>query len=131
MPSPLAPADFEKLRSLDTPTVSNAIERFDVRLRNEGFVHATARCLFPELPPMLGYAVTGRIRSSSQPVSGGWYHDHIGWWTSFQSMPSPRVMVLEDVVNYFTPEDIAWAEEASHGTDTMIDPLTYQGHQDA
>jgi hypothetical protein len=30
MPSPLAPADFEKLRALDTPTASNAIERFDV-----------------------------------------------------------------------------------------------------
>src|SRR5579862_4778935 len=93
----LAAVDLERLRRLDTCSVSNAIERFDVRPRNEGFVHGTARCLFPNLPPMLGYAVTGRIRTSSLPVSAGWYHDHIGWWTSFQSTPSPRVMVLEDI----------------------------------
>jgi hypothetical protein len=42
-----------------------------------------------------------------------------------------KLAVLEDVLNYFTPDDIAWAEEVSHGSDTMIDPLTYQGHQDA
>ena len=69
----LAPADFGRLRAIDTRTVSNAIERFDVRPRNEGFVHGPVHCLFPSLPPMLGYAVTGRIRSSSQPISGGWY----------------------------------------------------------
>jgi 4-hydroxy-4-methyl-2-oxoglutarate aldolase len=93
----LAPADFGRLKTLDTCTVSNAIERFDVRPRNEGFVHGPVHCLFPSLPPMLGYAVTGRIRSSSQPISGGWYYDHIEWWRSFQGAPSPRVMVLQDV----------------------------------
>jgi 4-hydroxy-4-methyl-2-oxoglutarate aldolase len=93
----LAPADFDRLKALDTCTVSNAIERLDVRPRNEGFVHGPVHCLFPSLPPMLGYAVTGRIRSSSQPISGGWYYDRIDWWTSFQRMPSPRVMVLQDV----------------------------------
>jgi hypothetical protein len=93
----LAPADFGRLRAIDTCTVSNAIERFDVRPRNEGFVHGPVHCLFPSLPPTLGYAVTGRIRSSSQPISGGWYYDHIEWWRSFQGSPSPRVMVLQDV----------------------------------
>jgi 4-hydroxy-4-methyl-2-oxoglutarate aldolase len=93
----LAPADFGRLRTLDTCTVSNAIERLDLRPRNEGFVHGTVRCLFPRLPPMLGYAVTGRIRSSAQPISGGWYYDSIEWWRSFDSVPAPRVMILQDV----------------------------------
>jgi 4-hydroxy-4-methyl-2-oxoglutarate aldolase len=93
----LSAADFGRLKALDTCTASNAIETFDVRPRNEGFVHGTARCMFAGLPPTLGYAVTGRIRSSSLPVSGGWYYDRIGWWASFQGMPSPRVMVLQDV----------------------------------
>jgi 4-hydroxy-4-methyl-2-oxoglutarate aldolase len=93
----LATAVFDQLKTLDTCTASNAIETFDVRPRNEGFVHGTARCLFPGLPPMLGYAVTGRIRSSSQPVAGGCYYDRIGWWRHLQSLPSPRVMVLQDV----------------------------------
>jgi 4-hydroxy-4-methyl-2-oxoglutarate aldolase len=93
----LAPADFDRLRTLDTCTASNAIERLDVRPRNEGFVHGTARCLFPALPPTLGYAVTARIRSSAQPISGGWYYDLIEWWRYFQTVPSPRLMVLQDV----------------------------------
>ncbi len=94
----LAPADFGRLETLDTWTAaSNAIETFDVRPRNEGFVHGTAGCLFPALPPTLGYAVTGRVRSSSQPVSGGWYHDRMAWWTYVQRGPSPRVMVIQDI----------------------------------
>jgi regulator of RNase E activity RraA len=93
----LEPAVFGRLQALDTCAASNAIERFDVRPRNEGFVHGTVRCLFPALPPMLGYAVTGRIRSSTQPVSRECYYDSIGWWASFESVPGPRVMVLQDV----------------------------------
>jgi 4-hydroxy-4-methyl-2-oxoglutarate aldolase len=93
----LTPADFARLKALDTCSAANAIERLDVRPRNEGFVHGTARCLFPDLPPTLGYAVTGRIRSSAQPISGGCYYDRIEWWGSFQNVPPPRVMVLQDI----------------------------------
>ena len=73
----LAPADFARLKTLDTCSASNAIERLSARPRNEGVVHGTARCLFPQLPPMLGYAVTGTVQSSEQPMSGGWYYDRI------------------------------------------------------
>src|ERR1700722_5857731 len=93
----LASADFARLKTLDTCSVSNAIERLSARPRNEGFVYGTARCLFPQLPPMLGYAVTGTVQSSEQPMSGGWYYDRIDWWKYFESIPAPRVMVLQDV----------------------------------
>jgi regulator of RNase E activity RraA len=46
---------------------------------------------------MLGYAVTGRIRSSSPPVAGRCYYDRIDFWEYLASLPSPRVMVLQDV----------------------------------
>jgi hypothetical protein len=36
---------LKKLQALDTCSVSNAIEQFDVRLRNEGFLHDVG-CLF-------------------------------------------------------------------------------------
>src|ERR1022692_1297523 len=97
MTSPLAPADFEKLRSLDTPTVSNAIESFEVRLRNEGFVHTTARCMFPRLAVMLGYAVTARIRSSAPPMAGRCYYDRMDFWKHVLTVPPPRVLVLRDI----------------------------------
>lgn len=93
----LAPADFARLRQLDTCLASNAIEILGVRPRNEGFAYGTAHCMFPDLPSTLGYAVTGRIRTSTQPVTGGAYYDNIEWWRYFNEIPPPRMMVLEDV----------------------------------
>src|SRR5579863_806813 len=88
--------DLEKLAGLDTCTVSNAIERLNVRLRNEGFVSGAARCRFPSLPPMIGYAATGRIRTESPPMTHRCYYDRMDWWTYVASLPEPRVMVLQD-----------------------------------
>ncbi|HLJ16119.1 MAG TPA: RraA family protein [Bryobacteraceae bacterium] len=92
----LAPGDFEKIRGLDTCTVSNAIECFNVRLRNEGFIHGNIRCMFPHLPPMLGYAVTARIRTSAPPMAGLMYYDRMDWWNYLTTIPAPRIMVLQD-----------------------------------
>ena len=94
---PTVSADLEKIRALDTCTVSNAIERFNVRLRNEGFVAGSVRCRFPNFKPMVGYAVTGRIRSSSPPMSGRCYYDRMDFWNYVAEAPEPRVIVLQDV----------------------------------
>lgn len=89
--------DLEKLRALDGCTVSNAIERLKVRLRNEGFISGAVRCQFPALPPMVGYAVTGRIRSSVPPMQGRCYYDRMDFWRYVATIPAPRVIVLQDV----------------------------------
>ena len=90
-------AAFEEIRKLDTCTVSNAIERLEVRLRNEGSIAGSVlRCQFPNFPPMLGYAATGRMRSTSAPVAGRAYHMNMHWWRYVASIPEPRVMVIED-----------------------------------
>jgi 4-hydroxy-4-methyl-2-oxoglutarate aldolase len=93
----LNPAQLEAIRQLGTCTVSNAIESFDVRLRNEGFADASVRSLFPDLPPMAGYAVTGRIRCSSPPPVGHNYHDRTDWWNYLITVPAPRVIVIQDI----------------------------------
>jgi 4-hydroxy-4-methyl-2-oxoglutarate aldolase len=89
--------DLEKIRALDTCTVSNAIERLNVRLRNEGFISGSVRCRFPNFEPMVGYAVTGRIRSSSPPMTGRCYYDRIDFWNYVATIPEPRVIALQDV----------------------------------
>jgi 4-hydroxy-4-methyl-2-oxoglutarate aldolase len=94
--NPLHAAELEKLRALDTCTVSNAIERLNVRLRNEGFVSGTVRCRFPNLPPMVGYAATGRVRTASPPATHRCYYDRMDWWSYVASVPEPRIMVLQD-----------------------------------
>ncbi len=93
----MSPDILDALGRLDSCTVSNAIERLEVRPRNEGFVHNTVRCRLPGLPPMVGYAVTARIRTLSQPIAGGWYYDHMDWWKYVSGAPEPRVIVAEDI----------------------------------
>jgi regulator of RNase E activity RraA len=85
------------LRRTDTCTVSNAIETFNVRMRNEGFIQDTAECQFPKLPPVVGYAVTGRIRTSAPPIANLCYYHRADWWEYVASFPSPKVIVVHDV----------------------------------
>jgi len=87
---------LQALRRLDACTLANTIETFNERLRNEGFVNHTVRSLFPELAPMVGYAVTVKIRGSAPPTTNGAYPDRTDWWDFVSSLPSPRVVVIED-----------------------------------
>jgi 4-hydroxy-4-methyl-2-oxoglutarate aldolase len=95
-PSVLSSADLEKLKAFDSCTISNAIERLNVRPRNEGFVSGDICCQFPKLPPMVGYAATARIRTASPPMSQRCYYDRMDWWNYVASLPEPRIMVLQD-----------------------------------
>ncbi len=88
---------LEAIRQWDTCTVANAIETFQVRLRNEGFVAGDLRCLFEQHPPLTGYAVTARIRCSGPPPVGHSYFDRTDWWNYILTVPPPRVVVLQDM----------------------------------
>ena len=94
---PLQLEQIDALRRLDTCTVSNAIETFDMRLRNTGFADARIRCMFEDLLPVVGYAATARLRTVDPPIAGRAYHDRADWWNSILQVPAPRVVVLEDV----------------------------------
>jgi regulator of RNase E activity RraA len=87
---------LHRLRRLDACALANAIESFDARLRNEGFVNHTVRSLFPELAPMVGHAATVRIRGSSPPTVGCEYPEKTYWLDYLSSLPSPRVVVIQD-----------------------------------
>jgi regulator of RNase E activity RraA len=87
----------DAFRRLDTCKVANAIETFGVRLRNEGFADSTLRAVFDDLPPIVGHAVTARIRSSVPPPVGHNYHDRTDWWNYILTVPVPRVVIVDDV----------------------------------
>ena len=59
----LTPKQFAALKEIDTPTICNAIEPFEVRRDSEGFMGWNIRCQFPDLGVMLGYAVTATVDS--------------------------------------------------------------------
>jgi 4-hydroxy-4-methyl-2-oxoglutarate aldolase len=95
--SHLEPAQLEKLRRLDSCSVANAIETFGVRLRNTGFTDSSVRCIFPDFPPMVGYAATVRVRTSNPPMEGESYYYRLDWLDRVLSIPPPRVLVVQDM----------------------------------
>jgi 4-hydroxy-4-methyl-2-oxoglutarate aldolase len=88
---------LEEMGRLDACTVANAIETFDVRLRNVGFAGSSVRCMFEDFPPLVGYAATVRIRSSEPPMEGHSYHERTDWWDHILSIPTPRIIVVQDI----------------------------------
>jgi len=93
----LSETDLDALRAFDTCMVANAVETFNVRLRNTGFTDARIRCMFEEAPPMVGYAVTARLRSDEPPIRGLAFRDRSEFWNEILRVPGPRVLVLEDM----------------------------------
>ncbi len=87
---------IEALRKITSPTVANAIETFNVRPRNTGFMSPELRALFPELGPLVGYAVTAVIRAESAPIDGH-RASIFGYWDYVMTIPEPRVVVVHDL----------------------------------
>ena len=56
--------NLTELAAFDTPTICNAIELFGVRPPTAGYMDRRVAACFPELPPMVGYAVTATFRSA-------------------------------------------------------------------
>jgi len=92
-----SPEHLEQLRRLSTCVVASAIERFEVRLPNTGFADSSVRCMFGDLPPVVGYATTARIRSADPPIEGRSYYARPDWWEHILTIPAPRIVVIQDV----------------------------------
>ena len=57
---PLTTQEVEALKKITSPSVANAIETFKVRPREQGNLSSDIRARFPEMGPMVGYAVAVR-----------------------------------------------------------------------
>ena len=93
----LTTAQLEAIRHFDTCAISDAIEHFGVRLRNEGFTRPGLRCLTKKGTRLLGYAATFRVRSSDPPMKGRAFLDRTDWWEDVAKLPLPRVAVIRDL----------------------------------
>lgn len=87
---------IDALRKVSSPSVANAIETFNVRPRNQGFMSSEIKTLFSELGPLVGHAVTAVIRAEPQPMEGH-RASTFGWWDYVLSIPAPRVIVVHDL----------------------------------
>ena len=87
--------DLTFLKSIDSPTIANAIEPFKIRDRTEGFIGGEVRSLFPEMPPMVGVALTVTMSNRPGPTA-----PREPWWQMFEALseiPAPSVLVVQDI----------------------------------
>lgn len=92
---PLSDSELDALKVWPTPAISNAIETFDVRPRNEGFMSGI-RCMFPDLEPMVGYACTATMFADQPPTEKDRLTNHTHWDNILRT-PVPRVAVIHDL----------------------------------
>ena len=92
---PISEQDLAFLKGVDSPTISNAIEPFKVRDRTEGFIGGEVRALFPEMPPMVGAALTVTMTNTPGAIAG-----RENYWRMYEAlsqMPAPSVLVVQDI----------------------------------
>lgn len=104
-PIPDAALDF--LTQIDSPTIANAIEPFEVRDRTEGFIGGRVQCQFPELGTMVGRALTVTMSNApGEPASRDGYWQ---MWDALDAMTGPSVIVVADASG--EPQRVAYAGE--------------------
>jgi 4-hydroxy-4-methyl-2-oxoglutarate aldolase len=100
---------LEALKQIDSPSICNAIEGFNIRPKNQGFMLPEIKAIFRDFPPVVGYAVTGVI-SANQPEGRTVAREE--WWDLIVSVPEPRLIVLHDIDN--PPLGAYWGEVQSN-----------------
>jgi 4-hydroxy-4-methyl-2-oxoglutarate aldolase len=90
-------AIFAKLRQLRTPIVYDAIERFGVRPRQDGYTDGSIKCILPSLGAFVGYAATGRIMAELPHAAGTPRVPSEEVWAYVDSQKKPSIMVCQDL----------------------------------
>ena len=88
-----SPELIERLKKIDSATVSNAIEQFEVRDRAAGFADYELRCQFPNYEPLVGYAVTCVANTTSPGEQRPSQMNAL--WDLVHAAPKPAVVVVQ------------------------------------
>lgn len=91
----LDPILQEKLLSVDSPTISNAIERFKLRSRREGYMGPRIQCRFPDLGRVVGFATTCTIVEYDEAFPPDPL-ERFRWLESIAQSPKPAICVVAD-----------------------------------
>jgi regulator of RNase E activity RraA len=90
----LSREQLDELRAIDSPTIANAIEYFEIRPRVSGYCGSNVRCLTPDAGFMLGYAVTCRGDSTTEDKDR---REHAALYQAIYALqPVPAVVVIGD-----------------------------------
>lgn len=120
---------LEELRQFDTPTISNAIELFNVRPKTEGFMGSEIKCIIPYDKPMIGYVSTAKMaaRKPATPEESSMIAEY---YKKVKETPSPTITVIQDIDP--TPIGSFWGEvhASIHKTLGCVGVVTNGGVRD-
>jgi Demethylmenaquinone methyltransferase len=90
---------LDLLRSVDTPTVCNAIEVVEGRRGFSRFTRGTMISTAPHEPPIVGFAVTAKISALRPPIEPAETvrARRMAYYRAMHDAPKPSVAVVEDV----------------------------------
>jgi len=91
--------DIDYFKTVDSPTLVNAIELLRVRPNERGFTPVDIRCLFPELGRMCGYAVTAQVETVTQ-MEPFTIDTFLQLYKAVEKAPKPAVVVLQEIGGY-------------------------------
>jgi regulator of RNase E activity RraA len=109
---------IEYLKSVDSPTLSNAIETLNLQRRDAGFTPLQIRCLFPELGRLCGYAVTAQVETVTgmHPTEE---HTFLELFKAVENSPKPAVVAFQEIGGH--------ADYAAHCGEVMATAFTRLG----
>ena len=89
---------LEKLKSVDTPTVCNAIEVAQGKRGFSAFTRGTMLCSAPNEPAIVGYARTAKIAALNPPTEPADVikKRRMDYYRYMSEAPAPSVVVIED-----------------------------------
>lgn len=87
---------IEFLKTVDSPTLINAVETLRLRPNERGFTPVPVRCLFPEMGRMCGYAVTAQVETVTQ-MEPFRLDAFVELYRLLEQAPKPAVIVLQEV----------------------------------
>ena len=87
---------IDYLKTVDTPTLSNAIELLNIRPRSEGFTPLQIKCQFPEFGRMVGYAVTAHVETVTR-LEPGDMNRFMELYEALDASPKPGVIAFQEV----------------------------------
>jgi regulator of RNase E activity RraA len=114
-----SPANLiEYLKTVDSPTLSNAIETLELQPRDAGFTPLQIRCLFPELGRLCGYAVTAQVETVTgmHPTEE---HTFLELFKAVENSPKPAVVAFQEIGGH--------ADYAAHCGEVMATAFTRLG----
>jgi 4-hydroxy-4-methyl-2-oxoglutarate aldolase len=92
----LTKEQLDELRQFDTPTISNAIELFNIRPRTEGFTGPEIKSVVRCDQPVIGYACTAKISAQKTP-STEQKALRFSFYEHMKNTPSPSIAVMQDL----------------------------------